>query len=117
MKAWLKSMACAFRGLQEAFSERNFVVEIFCGVVVVVFIVVFRMSYIESSILLLCVGLVLGAEVMNSALERLSDFVSPSHHKEIGIIKDLMAAGVLIFALSSLVIAIIIFGHLLLPMQ
>jgi diacylglycerol kinase len=111
MKALYKSVTCACRGLRVVATERNFVIQMFAAIFVAIFIVVLRTSYIENAILMICVGLVLGGEVMNSALERLSDFVSPSHHQQIGIIKDMMASGVLIFSLTALMVGVIIFGN------
>ena len=80
-------------GLREAFRERNFLIEVGCAVLVIIAIIILKTSYIENAILFVCIGIVLGGEVMNTALEKLSDFVSPTHHAEIGVIKDLMAAG------------------------
>ena len=116
MKALFKSIGCALKGLREAIRERNFLIEIGCAVLVIISIIVLKTSYIENAILVICIGVVLGGEVMNTALEKLSDFVSPSHHAEIGAIKDLMAAGVLIFSLLSRVVGFIILGSHLLPL-
>ena len=69
----------------------------------------FEVSIIEWSILLLCIGLVLGLEAMNSAVEYLTDLVSPEHHDLAKKTKDVSAAAVLFAALISTIIALIIF--------
>jgi diacylglycerol kinase (ATP) len=57
----------------------------------------------------LAIGLVLVAEAANSAIEEVADFIHPEFHKKIGEIKDI-AAGIPTFAaLTSLIIAGIIY--------
>jgi diacylglycerol kinase len=63
----------------------------------------------EWLILILCFGGVLSAEGMNSAIEALTDLVSPEYHSLAGKAKDLAAGSVLILALMSLIIGGIIF--------
>ena len=48
--------------------------------------------WIDVSIILLAMGLVLIAELFNSAIEVLCDFVEPQHNEQIRIIKDIAAA-------------------------
>ena len=62
--------------------------------------------------ILLCIGLVWLAEALNTALEFLADEVSQEHRHRIGMAKDVAAAGVLIAALISLLIAgVILLNH------
>jgi diacylglycerol kinase (ATP) len=63
----------------------------------------------EWMILILCFGSVLSAEGMNSAIEALTDLVSPEYHPLAGKAKDLAAGAVLILALMSIIIGGIIF--------
>jgi len=57
----------------------------------------------------LAMGLVLGIEGMNTAVEKLADFVHPDYHKKIGFIKDVSAGSSGIAAIISLIIAGIIY--------
>ncbi|EDX84420.1 hypothetical protein S7335_2117 [Synechococcus sp. PCC 7335] len=52
----------------------------------------FLRRWIDVSIILLAMGLVLIAELFNSAIEVLCDFVEPQHNEQIRIIKDIAAA-------------------------
>ena len=58
---------------------------------------------------ILCIGMVIGAELFNSAIERIVDLVSPQRHPLAGQIKDIAAGAVLICALTALIIGLIIF--------
>jgi diacylglycerol kinase (ATP) len=59
--------------------------------------------------LILAVALVWLAEAFNTAIERLGDAVSLDPHPQIGIAKDVAAAGVLIASLASGAIGLVVF--------
>jgi len=54
----------------------------------------FARAWIDSLLIVVVTALVLVAEIMNSAIEALCDFVETRHNEKIGIIKDIAAAGV-----------------------
>lgn len=51
-------------------------------------------DWIDSVLIIVVTALVLFAEIINSAIEALCDFVETRHNEKIGIIKDIAAAGV-----------------------
>ena len=71
--------------------------------------IVFNVSKIEMAILLLVAGFVWTAELFNTAIEKIMDFISKERHPEIKFIKDISAAAVLISAIVSLITGAIIF--------
>lgn len=74
----------------------------------------FEISTQEWIIELLCIGLVLSIEALNTAVEKVCDFVHPERAKEIGIIKDI-AAGAVGFAVIpvTIVLGIIYYPYIL----
>jgi diacylglycerol kinase (ATP) len=54
----------------------------------------FARDWVDSLLIIVATALVLVAEIMNSAIEALCDFVETRHNAKIGIIKDIAAAGV-----------------------
>ena len=56
-------------------------------------------------------AIVLAAEAMNTALEYLTDLVSPEYHELAGKAKDAAAAAVLILAIAAAVIGFMVFGQ------
>ena len=60
------------------------------------------------ALLLTCV-IVLCAEVLKTAIEKLTDMVSPDHHSQAGFVKDVAAGAVLIAAIFAVIIGLIIF--------
>lgn len=59
---------------------------------------------------LLCCGLVLGAELLNSALEALVDLASPDTHDLAGTAKDLAAGAVLASAVTAALVGVTVLG-------
>ena len=56
---------------------------------------------------LICIGMVLTAECLNSSIEQLASFVHPQHNEVIGDIKDMAAGSVLVSVGVSVAVAII----------
>ena len=66
------------------------------------------------NIVLICIGVVLSLEIMNTAIEHFVDLVEPNQNPKAGAIKDLAAGAVLIFSITSAIIGIMIFGKYIL---
>ena len=107
---FLKSVKIAVYGLKCAFhEEKNFRTQFMIGIVVVFFMIFFGLNYIESSILILMILVVLSLELINSQIEKFLDLIQPEHHPRVKIIKDFSAGAVLLSAIGSVVIGVLIF--------
>lgn len=105
-----KSLRYAIRGLAYALrNEKNFQMEVFAAFVVIVAMIYFQVTRAEMVVLILVIMGVLLAELMNTVMERVVDILKPRVHPYAKLIKDLMAAGVLLVSILALVIGIIIF--------
>lgn len=89
--------------------EKVFMIELFFAGAVTIAGFVFRISRTEAAIIAICCTLVLSAECLNSALERVVDLVSPDFHPLAKQIKDLAAGAVLITAIGSMILGVQIF--------
>ncbi|GEN31069.1 diacylglycerol kinase [Cerasibacillus quisquiliarum] len=89
--------------------ERNFRIHLFITSLVVFTGIMLKVSRFEWLALLLVIGLVLVAETVNSAIERLIDYVKPDIHPMAKKIKDLAAGAVLIAAIISVFVGLIVF--------
>ena len=106
----LKSFKYAFNGLKILLiEEHNSWIHIFASLCVVIAGFVFKISIYEWIAVIFAIGLVMALEIFNSAIENIADFVSPEKQEKIKRIKDLSAAGVLIGAITALIIGLIIF--------
>ncbi len=106
----MQSFTYAFNGLKLLLKqEHNARIHLFAAVCVIVTGIVFQISLLEWIAVVFAIGFVFSMEILNSAIEGLADFVSPEWHDKIKIIKDLSAAGVLISAITALIIGLIVF--------
>lgn len=69
-----------------------------------------RISSIEAAVLALAVGLVIAAEVMNTAVERLADRVCRERDEGIRLAKDAAAGAVLVAAVAAAMAGLFILG-------
>lgn len=98
-RSLLHSFRDAFRGVWLCLgSERNMRIHAAACGYVLFFAFKIGVHGGELACLLLSMGLVTGAEVMNTAVERLCDHVHPGPHPEIGRVKDLAAGAVVLCA-------------------
>ena len=104
-----QSFKFAFQGLAFAWKERNFKLHIASTIVVFALGFYCQVSKIEWMLLLLCIAAVLSLELINTALEKAVDLVSPNKHPLAGMAKDLSAAAVMVFSIASAILGIIIF--------
>lgn len=106
----LKSFRYAFEGLHTLLREEpNARIQIFLSILVIAAGILLHISAMKWIALFFAVGFVISAEAFNSAIENLSDFVSPEKHGQIKKVKDLAAAGVLIAAVTALLIGLVVF--------
>jgi diacylglycerol kinase len=63
----------------------------------------------EWAAVLLVSALVIGLEVVNSAVEHLADHLHPGEHPEVGLAKDMLAGAVLVATLCALLVAALVF--------
>ena len=110
MKDRIRSFGYAGNGIRLVFgTETNMKIHLVIVLLVIVGGFVFDISLTEWLVCLLCVGLVIGAEMMNTAIENVVDLVSPDPHPLAGKAKDIAAGAVLICAIISVVIGVLIF--------
>jgi diacylglycerol kinase len=106
----IKSFGNAFRGIFFAFkTQHNIWIHSLAIVVVVITGFIFKLDVMEWGLVVLAIGLVLAAEMINTAMEWLMDLVSPDYSEKAGLIKDAAAGAVLVAAVISVIIGIIVF--------
>lgn len=105
-----RSFKYAGRGIARLISrEHNAWIHCFVAVCVVVAGALLGLSSLEWVAVILCIGAVLAAEGINSAIEALCDRVSTEYDEAIKHAKDLAAGAVLILAVMSVAVGLLIF--------
>ncbi len=107
----LKSLIFVFKGLFLLIRTENAIkaqIAIFSLFLLLGFY--FEISREDWIIQIFCMGLILTAEGLNTAVEKLCDFVHPDYHKKIGFIKDISSGAVGFAALASIIIVGMIYA-------
>lgn len=66
-------------------------------------------SRLEWCLVVMCIGSVIGAELVNTAIERLTDLASPHRHPLAGQAKDVAAGAVLVISIAAAMVGGLIF--------
>jgi diacylglycerol kinase len=110
MKRWLNSAWYACKGTVLFFrTEPNGQIELVATILVLALCVWLPMQTWELCVVLLCIAALLAAEMINTSIERLANFITRDRHDDIGAVKDLAAAAVMMIAIAGGVIALLIF--------
>ena len=107
---WSRKFAVAFEGLSQTFrTQSSMRVHSICSVLVVALAAVTGVSLLEWAALFLAIGLVIGMELFNTAIEAIVDLISPEHTELARITKDAAAAAVLVSAMTSVLVGCVVF--------
>lgn len=104
-----RSFKYAFSGLGQAFLEHNFRIGVFFTILAFILAWYFKITSLEIIIIVLMATIVLSLELINSTLEKVLDVITPRIHPNIKIMKDRMAAAVVISVIGALAVGLIIF--------
>jgi len=106
----LKSFKFAIKGIWLLIvSEQAIMVQLSIAIMVTILGFFMNISTNEWMFQTLAIGIVLVAESLNTAIEKLCDFVHPNFHKKIGFIKDISAGAAAFAAIIAVIIGIIIY--------
>jgi len=111
VKKHLKSYKHAREGFLELLTVKNhnFIVEIiFTGVILLISFLL-NIPKAEWLIVVLCCGVVLITEIINTSIEAACNAIDLNHNPQIKIAKDIAAAAVVMSGITSLIIGLAIF--------
>lgn len=109
-------MQYASAGIAHAWrTQRNVRIQGICAFGVVMLALILKVSSLQWALLLLAIGLVIMAELFNTAVEEIVNWVSPQFHERARKIKDVTAGATAIAALVAALIGMIIFAPHFLP--
>ena len=110
IKRLYKSFTYAFWGLGKTLKEeQNLQIQSIAGLVVIILGWYFRIEVEEWLILIVVIGLVILMELVNSAVERITDVLKPRLDSYVKEIKDIMAAAVMLASVIAVTVGLIIF--------
>jgi len=99
-------LSFALQGLRISWSgESSFRTHVIFAALVFLVIAIIRPSPVWWALIAIVVGMVICAELFNTAIERLADHVQPEFNEAIKIVKDVSAAAVLVATYTAIAVA------------
>lgn len=106
----LLSFKYAIQGLVSAIlEEANLAIHILIATLSILAGFWFELNGTEWALVLISIGIVISAEIINTAIENAMDIITVEYHPSIKKVKDLAAAAVLVCAFVAALIGIVIF--------
>lgn len=102
----MKKFLDAFNGLKIALTHKAVVVQIFLGALAIIGGIIIKLDHYEWLAFIICIGLVIFAEIFNTAIEKIGDYLNIQKDEKIKTIKDLSSGAVLIGAICALVVCV-----------
>ncbi len=110
MKQFIRSFGFAVNGIRAAVAtQRHMKFHLGAAMLVSAAGIYFHLSREEWGLVMLAIGLVITAELMNSSIESLVDIIEPRQHPMAGKVKDIAAGGVLVASICALGIGLLVF--------
>ena len=111
-RTWLAKFGDAFRGTARAVaSQSSFAVHLPVAALAVAVAAFLGMSLVEWCLIALAIGLVLAAEVLNTALEFLAKAVTREYDANVRDALDVASAGVFVTVITAVVVGAILLGN------
>lgn len=103
----LRKIKVVFKGLLFALvTDFSVLYKLIISIIIVIPVFVFN-SLLDASIIVLATAVMLAAELFNTAIEAICDFMDTNYNEKIGIIKDISAAATGIIILAWVIVLII----------
>ena len=111
-RLWARKFRDAFRGIWLGVrGQSSFRVHFSFAAAVIVAAAVMQVTLVEWCVLLLCIAVVLTAEMFNSALEFVARAITDKHDPRLADALDIGSAAVLIASIGAVIVGSIIFLH------
>lgn len=115
---WAKTFRYAFEGFLFAFkTQRSMKIHVAMGTFAIIAAVLLHLEPLEWAIIIILIGTVFAAELLNTAVEAVVDLTSPDSHPLAKTAKDVAAAFVLIFAITAAIAGSLVFISAFLRLQ
>ncbi|MDC6364855.1 MULTISPECIES: diacylglycerol kinase family protein [Flavobacteriaceae] len=110
LKNRIRSVGFAFKGLfLLLWTESSIKIQFVIALLVTGTGFYFEISNTEWMMQLFAIGMVMGIEGLNTAIEKLADYVQPNKDPKIGVIKDVSAGAVMIVSIIASIVGCIIY--------
>ena len=108
MKKIFSNLINSINGLKITLKQHSFIIEIVGGLILIPYLIIIELDNVFKLIIITIYFLLLAFELINTAIEKLSDKISKNFDSDIKKIKDISSASVfiiLILLITSLILA------------
>ena len=102
-----KKFSDSFSGLKIAFRHKAVMVQLILGLLAIIGGMIIKLDHYEWLAFVICIAMVIMAEIFNTAVEKAADYLSSEYDEKIKVIKDLSSAAVLIASIGALAVCVI----------
>lgn len=103
----MKKFIDSFNGIKLALSHKAVVIQIVLGLLAIIGGIIIKLDHYEWLAFIICIVLVIMAEIFNTSIEKIGDYLNLENDEKIKTIKDLSSASVLVASLGALVVCIV----------
>ncbi|MDO4197982.1 MAG: diacylglycerol kinase family protein [Erysipelotrichaceae bacterium] len=96
----------SFEGLIDAINHKAVRIQLILGVMAVIGGIIIKLDYYEWLAFIVCIGMVITTEIMNTAVEKIGDYLNKEYDTDIKLIKDLSSGAVLASSLMALAVCL-----------
>ena len=107
IKTIKKKLISSINGLKFTMTEHSFIAEILGGFILIPYLIIADLNNIFKLIIIIIYFLLLAFELLNTAIEKLSDKITKNFDEDIKKIKDISSASVFVI-LSLLIVSLIL---------
>jgi len=90
-------------------TEHSIIAQLIIALIMTLIGFIMHLSATEWMFQTIAIGIILVAESLNTAIEKIADFVHPDYHKKIGLIKDISAGASFFAALIAIIVGLLIY--------
>lgn len=101
-----KKFADSFNGLKIALKHKAVLTQCILGVMAIIGGLIISLDYYEWLVFIICIFMVISMEIMNTAVERIGDYLNMHEDERIKTIKDLSSGAVLAASIGALAVCI-----------
>lgn len=110
--SFIRSFDYAIEGLVTAVrTERNIKVMLFAALATVLAGIIIDIEWISWALIAICCGLVIFAELCNTAMEAIVDLATQELHPLAKRAKDIAAASVYTLSITAAIVGLLVFAH------
>ncbi|MCR4856314.1 MAG: diacylglycerol kinase [Erysipelotrichaceae bacterium] len=102
-----RKFADTFNGLKIALKHKAVMIQFVLGLMAVIGGLIIRLDHYEWLAFIICIMIVISMEIMNTAIERIGNYLNIENDEQIRQIKDLSGAAVLTASIGALFVCIL----------